>query len=88
MNYNLLTDLAIDLGYELAMSGAETFRVEESMTRLLDAYNVDSDVFAVPNYVMVTIRFEPNPEPGKTQFGNSPQNACQYQKVLPQLLSL
>ena len=56
MNYNLLTDLAIDLGYELAMSGAETFRVEESMTRLLAAYNVDSDVFAVPNYVMVTIR--------------------------------
>lgn len=56
MNYNLLTDLAIDLGYELAMSGAETFRVEESMTRLLAAYHVDSDVFAVPNYVMVTIR--------------------------------
>ena len=56
MNYNLLMDLAIDLGYSLAMSGAETFRVEESMTRLLTAYGVDSDVFAVPNYVMVTIR--------------------------------
>lgn len=56
MNYNLLMDLAIDLGYELAMSGAETFRVEESMTRLLAAYNVDSDVFAIPNYIMITIR--------------------------------
>ena len=56
MNYNLLMDLAIDLGYELAMSGAETFRVEESVTRLLAAYGVDSDVFAIPNYIMVTIR--------------------------------
>ena len=56
MNYNLLMDLAIDLGYELAMSGAETFRVEESMTRLLGAYHVDSDVFAIPNYIMITIR--------------------------------
>ena len=56
MDYNLLLDLSVDLGYELAMSGAETFRVEESITRLLTAYGVDSDVFAIPNYIMVTIR--------------------------------
>ena len=56
MNYNLLMDLAIDLGYALAMSGAETFRVEESVTHLLAAYGVDSDVFAIPNYIMITIR--------------------------------
>lgn len=56
MNYNLIMDLAIDLGYELAMSGAETFRVEESVTRMLAAYGLDSDVFAIPNYIMVTIR--------------------------------
>ncbi len=56
MNYNLLMDLAIDLGYELAMSGAETFRVEESVTRLLATYGVNSDVFAIPNYIMITIR--------------------------------
>lgn len=56
MDYNLLMDLATDLGYELAMSGAETFRVEESVTRLLAGYGVDSDVFAIPNYLMITIR--------------------------------
>ena len=56
MEYNLLMDLAIDLGYELSMSGAETFRVEESVTRLLQAYGVDSDVFSTPNYIMITIR--------------------------------
>ena len=35
MEYSKLLDLATDLGYELAMSGAETFRVEESITRIL-----------------------------------------------------
>ena len=56
MDYNLLMDLATDLGYELAMSGAETFRVEESVTRLLGAYGVNSDVFSTPNYILITIR--------------------------------
>lgn len=56
MDYNLLMDLAIDLGYELAMSGAETFRVEESITRFLDAYGADSDVFSTPNYILITIQ--------------------------------
>ena len=35
MDYNLLLDLTADLGYELAMSGAETYRVEESINRIL-----------------------------------------------------
>ena len=56
MNYNLLMDVATELGYELAMSGAETFRVEESITRLLCAYEMDSDVFSTPNYILITIR--------------------------------
>lgn len=55
MNYNTLLDMAITLGYELAMSGAETFRVEESISRVLAAYGVDAEVFAIPNYLVVTI---------------------------------
>lgn len=55
MDYNILLDLATDLGYELAMSGAETFRVEESISRVLAAYGVKSDVFAIPNYLIVSI---------------------------------
>ena len=58
MDYITLLDFAIDLGYELAMSGAETFRVEESVSRVLSAYGVESDVFAIPNYLIVTIRTE------------------------------
>lgn len=55
MDYNLLLDLATDLGYELSMSGAETFRVEESVSRVLRSYGVEAEVFAIPNYLMVSI---------------------------------
>ena len=55
MDYNTLLDMATDLGYELAMAGAETFRVEESVSRCLAAYGVQADVFAIPNYLVVSI---------------------------------
>ena len=55
MDYNTLLDMATDLGYELAMHGAETFRVEESISRVLASYGVESEVFAIPNYLMVSI---------------------------------
>ena len=55
MDYNTLLDMAVSLGYELAMSGAETFRVEESISRVLSAYGVNAEVFAIPNYLVVTI---------------------------------
>mgnify|MGYP003302579430 CR=1 FL=1 len=55
MDYHLLLDMAVNLGYELAMAGAETFRVEESINRILSAYGVTSEVFAIPNYLAVSI---------------------------------
>ena len=55
MEYNILLDMATDLGYELAMAGAETFRVEESISRVLHAYGVEAEVFAIPNYLIVSI---------------------------------
>ena len=58
MDYYLLTEIATDLGYELAMSGAETFRVEESVMRVLQTYGIDSEVFAIPNCLHVS--FETN----------------------------
>ena len=58
MNYNLLLDLVSDLGYELAMSGAETSRVEETITRVLSTYGVGGEVFAIPNYFLITIQTE------------------------------
>ena len=55
MDYNFLLDLATDLGYELAMCGAETYRVEESIHRLLASYGVTPEVFAIPNCLTVSI---------------------------------
>ncbi len=55
MDYNLLLDNATDLGYELAMSGAETYRVEESITRVLESYGISAEVFAIPNCLTVSI---------------------------------
>ena len=55
MEYSKLLDMATDLGYELAMSGAETFRVEDSISRVLAAYGIEAEVFAIPNYLIVSI---------------------------------
>lgn len=55
MDYNKLLDFTVDLGYELSMSGAETYRVEESITRIFAAYGIQAEVFAIPNNIIVSI---------------------------------
>lgn len=62
MEHSVYLDLAVDVGYALAMHGAETFRVEESVTRILLAYGIESEVFAIPNCLHVCI----HPSPGQT----------------------
>lgn len=58
MDYYALMDLVIKLGYRLAMSGAETFRVEESINLILKAYGLDAEAFAIPNCLTVSIKTE------------------------------
>ena len=58
MDYYALLDLVVSLGYRLAMSGAETFRVEESINLILQAYGVESEAFAITNHVTVSIKTE------------------------------
>lgn len=55
MNYDMILDMAFELGYRLAMAGAETYRVEESISRVLAAYGIRSEVFSIPNLLIVTI---------------------------------
>lgn len=56
MDYERLLMLSVELGYRLLLSGAEIYRVEESVRFLLDAYGVDSgEVFAIPNCIIVSI---------------------------------
>ena len=55
MNYGLLLELATTLGYRLAMAGAETFRIEESILRILKTYGLEAEAFAIPNCLTVSI---------------------------------
>lgn len=55
MDYNALLDLGMALGYRLQLSGAETFRVEESVSRLLAAYGVKGEVYSIPNCIIVSL---------------------------------
>lgn len=55
MDYDRLLDLAVDMGRCLMSSGAEIYRVEESMSRLLEAYDLTgAEVFAIPNCIIVS----------------------------------
>ena len=55
MDYRSLLDVTIELGYQLAMSGAETYRVEESITRIFAAYGITAEVFAITNCLTVSL---------------------------------
>jgi len=55
MNYNALMDLVSALASKLATSGAETYRVEESVKRICAAYGLDARVYAIPHSLFITI---------------------------------
>lgn len=55
MDNETLLDMAADLGYELAIAGAETFRVEETVSRVLTTYGMQAEVFAIPNLLIVSM---------------------------------
>lgn len=56
MDYDKLLNISVELGCQLMFSGAEIYRVEESVRRLLQAYGLESpEVFAIPNCVIVSI---------------------------------
>ena len=56
MDYDILLDLATDLGYRLAMSGAEPFRVEDSICHIMRAYGIEGEAFAIPNCLTVSVK--------------------------------
>ena len=58
IDYDELLNLAAQMGCRLTLCGAETFRVEESIVRILDTYGVDANVYAIPNCLYISIRNE------------------------------
>jgi len=61
MEYHALLDIATELAYRQAMAGAETYRVEESVSHIMASYHVDAEVFAIPNCLIVSME-TPNGE--------------------------
>ncbi len=56
MDYHALLNLAAELGCRLMESGAEIYRVEDSVMRLLRAYGArDAQIFAIPNCIIVSL---------------------------------
>ncbi len=56
MDYNALLSLVTEIGFRLQQSGAEIYRVEESVQRVLQAYGVtNGEVFAIPNCLIVSV---------------------------------
>lgn len=56
MEHDKLLNLSMEIGYQLMISGAEIYRAEDSVGRLLRAYGLDSgEVFAIPNCLNVSV---------------------------------
>jgi uncharacterized membrane protein YjjP (DUF1212 family) len=55
MDYNTLLDMTAELGYQLAMCGAETFRIEQSIGHIMNAYGIQGESFAIPNCLTVSL---------------------------------
>ncbi len=56
MDTDVLLDFVTELGCNLSKAGAETYRIEDSINRILSAYGVESEVFAITNSIIVSIR--------------------------------
>ncbi len=58
MDYNQVLDGVCQIGYRLLSSGAEIYRVEDTVQRLLSGYGIKGDVFALPNSLIVSLTDE------------------------------
>ena len=56
MNNDQLLQITTEIGWRLLNSGAEIYRVEESIRRMLEAYGFPgAEVFSIPSCIIVTI---------------------------------
>ncbi len=70
MNYDALLITTTEIGFQLLKNGAETYRVEDSVTHVLKAYNenlTDINVFAIPNCLIVSFTTTQNVTYTKTK---------------------
>ncbi|MDO5387642.1 MAG: threonine/serine exporter family protein [Clostridia bacterium] len=57
MDYKKLLDAVLSIGSEMLICGAEVNRVEDTLTRICNAYNVSEvNVFTITSSIVITIR--------------------------------
>jgi uncharacterized membrane protein YjjP (DUF1212 family) len=57
MTHDEILDSAAGIGRAMLESGAETYRVEDSLSRIINAYDIGrGEVFAIPNYIHINLR--------------------------------
>lgn len=54
IDYEELLELAVDLGYEIQSCGAETYRVEQTIDRIMEAYGAIGEAFVIPNCIIAS----------------------------------
>ena len=80
-NCQLALKMAVMLGVALMENGAEVYRVEESVIRVLKSYGIErTDVYAIPNILMVTI--ETNEEISYTKMRRIFNRNPNFEKVI------
>ena len=61
MNYNKIVQNILDVGEALLKSGAENFRLEDSLYRMCRSYGFKRyDVYAVPSNIQITVETQEN----------------------------
>lgn len=60
MDYEVLLDGVCEMGYRLLRCGGQIYRVEDTMRRLVAAYGLTCEVFAIPNCLIVSVTDENN----------------------------
>lgn len=55
MDYSIMMKLVSEMGCRLATAGAETYRIEESIIRILRTYGLEGRVYSVPHSLFITI---------------------------------
>ena len=80
LDYHKLLRLVSQLGFRLMESGAEIYRVEESICRLLQAYGAErGEVFAIPNCIIISLT-SPDGEP-LTQIRRMPSHGTDIEQL-------
>lgn len=59
MDFNRIINFSTELGTLMLENGAETYRVEETMSRICLAYGIEKvDVFVIPTNIIITIKID------------------------------